>query len=120
MSKQRQVVLTAVLNSHDHPSAEMILLRSKEIMPSINLATVYRNLNALIKEGLVKKVVAEGGDRFDTTTYNHAHFQCLSCNSVTDVMGVDLNGVTDKCGNGYVVNGVDLIIKGICPDCNNG
>ena len=54
MSKQKQVVYNAVLNSVDHPSAETVLLRSKVEMPSINLATVYRNLSALIKDGLVK------------------------------------------------------------------
>ena len=48
MSKQKQVVYNAVLNSVDHPSAETVLLRSKVEMPSFNLATVYRNLSALI------------------------------------------------------------------------
>lgn len=120
MSKQRQVVLDVVLNSSDHPSAEMVLARCKEVMPSINLATVYRNLNALVSEGLVIKVVAAGGDRFDKTIKNHAHFQCTACNSVSDVMGVDLLEVANKCNDGFAVKMVDLTIKGLCPNCNNG
>ena len=52
MSKQKTVVYNAVMSSSDHPTADMVLSRCKEVMPSINLATVYRNLNALIKEGV--------------------------------------------------------------------
>ena len=60
MSKQREIVYQAVTSSCDHPSAELVLARAKTVMPSINLATVYRNLNALISDGKIKlEVIAE-------------------------------------------------------------
>ena len=118
MSKQRNVVLTAVTSSCDHPTAEVVLARCKEVMPSINLATVYRNLNALVKSGEVQKVMADGGDRFDKTLYAHAHFQCRICNSVVDVDEIDLSFI----GNGKFnkenkIEDVDLTLKGVCRDC---
>jgi Fe2+ or Zn2+ uptake regulation protein len=116
MSKQREIVLNAVLSSCDHPTAETVLLRSKAEMPSINLATVYRNLNALVKDGLIKKVVADGGDRFDKTLKNHAHFQCRVCGSVSDVMGFDFKALEGLTANG-LVESVDVSIKGVCPNC---
>ena len=116
MSKQKEIVLNAVLSSCDHPTAETVLLRSKAQMPSINLATVYRNLNALIKDGLIKKVVADGGDRFDKTLKNHAHFQCRVCGSVVDAMGVDFSLFNSEAVNG-VVESVEISIKGVCPNC---
>ncbi len=118
MRKQRQVVLTAVTSSCDHPTAEMILARAKEVMPSINLATVYRNLNALCKEGKVQRVMVDGGDRFDKTLCVHAHFQCRKCNSVTDVEGVDLSSLcNEEFKNNNVVEEFNVTIKGVCQNC---
>ena len=120
MSKQKTVVYNAVMSSSDHPTADMVLSRCKEVMPSINLATVYRNLNALIKEGAIQKVMVDGGDRFDKTLGTHAHFQCRVCNVVVDVEGIDLTcikeGVSELCSQ---VEDVDVTIKGVCQTCLN-
>ncbi|MBQ3235426.1 MAG: transcriptional repressor [Clostridia bacterium] len=120
MSKQRNVVYSAVINSSDHPTADMVLARCKEVMPSINLATVYRNLNALIKDGVIQKVMVDGGDRFDKTLGTHAHFQCKVCNSVVDIEGVDLSCLK---GIGFETNNrvdeVDVTLKGVCHNCLN-
>ncbi len=118
MRKQRQVILTAVTSSSDHPTAEMVLARAKEIMPSINLATVYRNLNALCNEGKVQRVMADGGDRFDKTLCHHAHFQCRKCNSVIDISGVDLSKIcSDKFKSENIVEEFNVTLKGVCHDC---
>lgn len=116
MSKQRQAVYNAVVNSFDHPSAETVLLRSKAELPSINLATVYRNLSALIKDGLIKRVVAEGGDRFDKTLSDHAHFQCRVCGRVLDVGGVDFS-LLHGSENANQIESVEVSFRGVCADC---
>lgn len=120
MSKQRTIVYNAVMNSSDHPTAEVVLSRCKEVMPSINLATVYRNLNALIKEGSIQKIMVDGGDRFDKTLGTHAHFQCKVCNTVVDVDGIDLSclkgGAFQKSNR---VDDVDVTLKGVCANCLN-
>ena len=116
MSKQKQVVYNAVKNSCDHPSAETVLLRSKAELPSINLATVYRNLTALIKEGLVKRVVADGGDRFDKTLSDHAHFQCKVCGCVVDMDGVDFTSL-HLGDNVNQIDSIEVSFKGICANC---
>ena len=117
MSKQKKVVYNAVCNSFDHPSAETVLIRSKVEMPSINLATVYRNLTALIKEGLIKRVVADGGDRFDKTLCDHAHFQCRVCGRVFDVDGIDFSAFSLNSGSN-LIESVDVSLKGVCSNCD--
>ena len=118
MSKQRQVVLLAVQTSSDHPTAEMVLGRCKELMPSINLATVYRNLNALVKEGKVRKIEAVGGDRFDKTLFDHAHFQCSKCGAVTDIMGIDVKSILAiaKFGGNDIID-TEINFRGVCATC---
>ena len=121
ITKQKQVVLNAVLNSSDHPTAETILLRCKEEMPSVNLATVYRNLNSLSLENKIKRISISGGDRFDKTLTNHAHFKCLCCQSVFDIDNVDICGIIDCVGDSVKdISSIDVNVTGTCLNCNKG
>ena len=51
-SKQRDAVLANLQSRYDHPTAEDVFLSVKEVIPSISLATVYRNLKLLESEEL--------------------------------------------------------------------
>ena len=120
MTKQKQVVLDAVLKSFDHPTAETVLVRCKEELPSVNLATVYRNLNALANENKIRRIQISGGDRFDKTLTNHAHFKCLRCNSVFDIDNVDISAIINRVDAlGDTVSSVELAVNGICQNCKN-
>ena len=92
-SDQRDIVYQVVSSSCDHPNVETILERSKKLMPSINMATVYRNLNVLVNQNKIIRLTLTSGDRFDKTLYPHPHFYCKCCGNVTDV---DHDAVSDQ------------------------
>ena len=119
MSKQRQVVLQVVNNSCDHPTAETVLFRCKEIMPSINIATVYRNLGALVKQGLINKISQDEGDRFDKTLHSHAHFKCLNCGSLTDLLEIDVESIKSQVEIKYnlKIGSSSVLFDGVCDNC---
>ena len=119
MSKQRQIVLNVVNESMDHPTAETVLLRCKQIMPSINLATVYRNLKTLVSQGMVYKISQEDGDRFDKTLRPHAHFKCSNCGVLTDLLEVDVESIKNEVEKrySYKVNDLNFLFKGTCERC---
>ena len=50
-TRQRKIVLEAVQEHHDHPSADQIYLEIRTKDPRISRGTVYRNLNILSEEG---------------------------------------------------------------------
>jgi len=82
ITETRKAVIDYIIQSHDHPSAEMIYQDLKPNFPNMSLATVYNNLKVLIDEGFV----AELKVRNDTTTY-------------FDFMGHQhLNVICEKCG----------------------
>ena len=117
-TKQKQVVLNAVLNSFDHPTAETILQRCKAEIPSINLATVYRNLHVLLLENKIKRIAITGGDRFDKTLTEHAHFKCQKCQYVFDIDNVDISAIIDNAkGSVQSVTSVDVTLNGLCTNC---
>ena len=55
MTKQRQLILDIINRSCSHPSAEEIYREAKQIMPSIALGTVYRNLGLMAKDGEIRR-----------------------------------------------------------------
>ncbi len=118
MSKQYDIVYTVVNSSHDHPTAEMVLGRAKELKKSINLATVYRNLSVLEKENKIRRIYSPSGDRFDKTLYNHAHFRCEKCGEFFDIMGVDFEKALDNLDKSiHNINSVEFIASGTCSNC---
>ena len=93
-SKQRELILNVLKERKDHPTAEMIYKDIIKIMPTIGIATVYRNLAALYESGQILKIETKQGesDRFDGNLMPHLHFQCLECNEIQDIF-------LDECDN---------------------
>ncbi len=118
MNRNKEVVLTAVQNSSDHPTAELVLFRAREIMPSISRATVYRVLDSLAKEGKIRRVQHVLGDRFDKTLCHHTHFKCEKCGEFFDISGVDFKKALDNFKNEiHTISSIDFVVTGICNNC---
>ena len=56
MTKQKRLILDIINNSCAHYTAEEIFALAQRQMPSIARATVYNNLNTLLKENLIRKI----------------------------------------------------------------
>ena len=118
-TNQKTAVLQAVLNSCDHPDVDTIYYRAKQTLNNIGIATVYRVLTSLSKQGIILKIECETGDRYDKTITPHAHFKCNSCGAVSDVMNVDVQNclsVAEK-ERKYQIDGVNLLFNGVCENC---
>ena len=55
-SKQRELILQTLQKNAIHPSAEQLYELIKREEPAISLATVYRNLNLLAQQKIIKKI----------------------------------------------------------------
>lgn len=72
ITRQRVAILSALVNSGDHPSAEEILERSRIQDSSVSLATVYRTLSILVDRGTVLRNEFDGtGARFELANKPH-------------------------------------------------
>ena len=88
-------------------------------MPKVSLGTVYRNLNVLKDEGLVREIY--GNDRrahYDADTTPHGHFICEECDSIIDVRGIhkiDWRPLKDLVG--CQVTDQKVVFSGRCASC---
>lgn len=119
-SKQRELVLKALQNNVVHPTADFIYDVLKKELPSISLATVYRNLNQLAENGIIRKIAGlDGCVHFDHNTHPHYHFICTKCNKVYDVPYDIIPDLVEQifAKTNLVVESYDISFKGICSEC---
>lgn len=119
-SRQRELILNAVLRNRIHPTAEMVYNLIKDECPDLSLGTVYRNLNYLAQNNMLKKInVPDGSDRFDGTLLRHQHLVCRKCGKVQDV-GIDelltikSSIMKDK---DFDIDIDSLVFEGVCGEC---
>ena len=119
-SRQREAILDILKKSYSHPTADEIFNNVKEELPSISLGTVYRNLDELVKRGIIKKIATTGKDKFDYMKSNHCHAICSECGHVHDIeLNFNTNEMIDEIfsQSKIVSNPKDIIIIGTCTDC---
>lgn len=120
ITETRKAVIDFIIQSHDHPSADMIYQALLPAFPNMSLATVYNNLKVLIDEGFVSELKV----RNDTTTYydfmGHQHLNviCEKCGRIADI-DLDLPDVQQEAADqtGYQITKSQMVVYGICPDC---
>jgi len=120
-TRQRAVILDILRESHSHPAAEMIYKDARRVIPTISLGTVYRNLNFLRDQGLVREIrPSDGGSsRFEGILSPHGHFHCVECHGLLDIPLPEGLENARWPGEGKIssVAAIDLHVIGSCTDC---
>ncbi len=126
VTHQRQVIYEALIASTGHPSPEEVHAIVRERVPSISLATVYRNLHLFINAGILRQVsLHHGSMRVETNHAAHHHAVCTRCKSITDVdasLLVPAAGQARLPGNfpaDFLVQRIAVDILGLCSDCQS-
>lgn len=119
-SRQRELILKTLRENGIHPTAEQLYEFIRQEEPTISLATVYRNLNLLAENGVIKRIDGlEGTTHFDHQTHDHYHFICTKCHRVFDVpydIAPDLAASAAK-ETGLCITSYDISFRGLCKDC---
>jgi Fur family ferric uptake transcriptional regulator len=121
LTPQRLLILDVVKKRPEHLSAEAIHAEVAARYPTINLATVYRNLQWLQVAGLLRKIDIGCGHLLweYAEASAHHHLICQSCGSVQEI-----DNHVVECFNNHVrehydfqVNLNHLAIFGRCTAC---
>ncbi|WP_456488707.1 Fur family transcriptional regulator [Caminibacter pacificus] len=114
---QRLAILKE-LDSKGHASIEEIYEDIKEMFPSISLATIYKNINALKEENIISEICLHQKPKFEITKDPHAHFICKKCGKVVDIPMDEL--LRPEMNEKYSDSEKELYIYGICEECKDG
>lgn len=120
---QRRIVLEAVLDRLDHPSADQVFEAVHDNGPGISRATVHRTLDFLGNLGLITRACHPGRmARYDATTESHHHLVCMHCDKMIDFHDEQLGGleIPDTSSAGFEVTDYRVQLRGICRECREG
>jgi Fur family transcriptional regulator, peroxide stress response regulator len=92
VTPQRIAIFEAIVKLNNHPTAENIIDYIRRNHPNIATATVYKVLDTLIDNGLIKKVKTEKDVmRYDAFLEKHHHLYSSDSDRIEDYMDEDLN-----------------------------
>lgn len=122
LTRQRQLVWEALTAEPDqHLSAENVVTLVQAELPSVNLSTVYRNLELLVDEGLARRTELGRDRAFYEPTHEHPHHHlvCEHCGDVTHVHSAAL-GDLGRCvhaATGFALSDREITLFGRCARC---
>jgi len=86
-TRQRSAIKEALQTAARPLLAQEVLDLAARHVPNLGIATVYRNLKAMVEDGTLRQVVLPGENpRFEMGSHgHHHHFQCTQCQRVFDI-----------------------------------
>lgn len=121
-TKQRIAIYSYLLNTKEHPTAEVVFNYIKKTSPNVSFSTIYKNLNLLCENNLVREIsIKDNFKRFDADTTNHTHLFCMKCKKLMDsevnipIQNMNLE-IVEK--DNFICEKQYLIIEGYCTNCN--
>jgi Fur family ferric uptake transcriptional regulator len=117
---QRKLVFEELIAASVHPTAAELYERVRQRLPRVSLGTVYRNLEVLHQDGMIRKLEFSGAEtRFDGMLDPHYHVRCSACGNVADIFDLGPDGAPAQPDElaGYRIEGHRLEYHGICPAC---
>ena len=120
ITPQRISIFSCLVESKDHPSAEMVYQRINKKFSNISFDTVNRTLLCLSEKGLIRIVESgHGPRRFDANLKKHYHFRCCKCKQIIDFVCPEYDNIKipEDIARKFKVLKQEIILEGICPDC---
>ena len=117
---QRLVIIESI-DKYGHINIDALYEVVKSTFSSISLATIYKNINSMIKNMLILEVkIPNEKSVYETVKEKHSHFVCNDCSEVTDIK-IDTKNIIESITNDYQLR-IDhsaLVFSGKCTNCLN-
>ena len=102
--------------------ADRLYDKIKKESPSLNLGTVYRNLNILVEQKLIQKLpFGSTHDRYEALKSPHYHLVCEKCGSVQDFEMPQYTEINDQAQrmSSFNISRHRIDFFGICEKCQS-
>lgn len=122
LTPKRVAILREILDDRTHPSAEVLYKRLRRRL-GLSFATIYNNLEGMVRNGDVGVLRVNDTMRFDPNPDPHHHAICERCGEIFDVPArADIRATLPR---GFRRHRVSLEFRGECRHCrrkarNNG
>ena len=117
-TRQKEAIRASLVAADRPLSPEELLNSAQQKVEGISMATIYRNLNALIDEKWLAPVLIPGEPaRYEVAGKgHHHHFKCNDCGKMYDLPGCEVNP-RPKLPRGFRITGHEFFLYGRCAEC---
>ena len=118
-TRQKKAIRAAFSAAARPLSPEEAQAEAARLVKGISVATIYRNINALIEDAWLSTVDVPGEPaRYEVAGKgHHHHFHCERCDRIYDLQGCTLQP-KPKMPGGFKLTGHELFLYGLCAACN--
>ena len=98
-TQQRQEVWDEICSTNEHRDAEDIYNSLRKRQTNVSRATVYRTIDLLVKNNLVRRLdLGDGRSRFENKMgiAHHDHIVCLNCRKIVEFMNEDIEEIQEQ------------------------
>lgn len=120
VTPQRLAVYKTLVESTEHPSAEVVFRQVRKTFPNISLDTVNRTLLMLSEIDAAFVIEGSGSPkRFDGNLKAHHHFKCVKCKRIIDIWHEPFDDiqVPESIEEKFTVSRKAVYLEGICDKC---
>jgi Fur family peroxide stress response transcriptional regulator len=120
ITPQRVAIFRALIQTRQHPTADMTFRTIQKEFPNISFDTVNRTLLTFVDIGVLDIVEVFGGPkRFDTDVGIHHHLHCMACGRIIDFEYDDYTHleVPPAIAGKFKVISKRVVLKGLCEAC---
>lgn len=121
VTPQRAYIWRVLVESGEHFTAEGLWEKVREVLPGLELSTVYRSLEALRAAGLVAESrLPEGPRVFEARPASHPHLVCEECGEIFHPdpgVGRRMFKALSAGASGFEVRELHAVARGVCAGC---
>ena len=103
-TQQRQLIWDELCSSEEHRDAEEIYLSLRNDGVNASRATVYRTIDVLVKNDLVRKLdIGDSPSKYENKidSHHHDHMICLDTGDIIEFYNKELEDLQDKIAKKY-------------------
>lgn len=124
-TKQKEMIENAVKNSkQEHITVDSLVNTLESLGEKVGRTTVYRALERLNEEGIVRKYHTAGESACyqyvsDEDCYEHFHLKCEDCGKLIHIECDHIAQLGEHINehHGFKVNKLKTVLYGLCEEC---
>ena len=116
----QRIAIVEELYINGHMNIDDLYKNLLEKFPSISLATIYKNINAMIEKVFLSEVkIPNTKSVYELVKSEHAHLVCSSCGEIEDIT-LNTSSVLNEAEalSQFKIDSTNVVLSGVCPSCN--
>lgn len=115
----QRIAIVEELYNNGHMNIDDLYKKLLEKFPTISLATIYKNVNAMIEKVFLSEVkIPNSKSVYELTKSEHAHLVCDECGKIEDIT-LDVSSVLNEVetSSSFRVSNTNIVFSGLCSCC---